>query len=74
MAMTTVESYHQYAADCMQQARNEKSQADKAILLNVALAWMRLARQTEALANVASPLDAPAKPDADERELAPSEA
>ncbi len=41
--------YRQYAADCVRQAQNESSSEDKTIMLNVALAWLRLARQTEQL-------------------------
>ena len=45
--MMNVESYRQYAADCVRQAQDEESADDKNILLNVALAWLRLAQQTE---------------------------
>lgn len=45
--MMNVESYRQYAADCVRQAQGEESADDKNILLNVALAWLRLAQQTE---------------------------
>lgn len=45
--MMNVESYRQYAADCVRQAQNEPTAEDRNIVLNVALAWLRLARQTE---------------------------
>ena len=45
----SVTRYHQYAADCVRQAELEKTAGEKGILLNVALAWLRLAQQTEAL-------------------------
>ena len=44
----SVTRYHQYAADCVRQAEQEKTAGEKGILLNVALAWLRLAQQTEA--------------------------
>jgi len=46
----SVTQYRQYAADCMTQAQAEESADDRTIVLNVALAWLRLAEQTEALA------------------------
>ncbi len=61
-AMGRIENFKQYAADCMQQARQQPSPHDRDILLNVALAWVRLARQSETL---------PAKP---ENEAAVNEA
>jgi hypothetical protein len=47
--MMNVESYREYAADCVRKAQNEPTPEDRNIVLNVALAWLRLARQTEAL-------------------------
>jgi hypothetical protein len=47
--MMNVESYRRYAADCVRQAQGEETPEDRNILLNVALAWLRLARQTEAI-------------------------
>ena len=44
-----VESYHQYAVDCVRKAQREEAPEDRDILLNVALAWVRLAQQTETL-------------------------
>ena len=44
-----VESYRQYAADCVRQAQNEATPQDRNMVLNLALAWLRLARQTEAM-------------------------
>ena len=67
-----VESYRQYAADCVRQAQNEPTQEDRNIVLNLALAWLRLARQTEAMKDEA---DTDVTPDDDavvdaERQLA----
>ena len=45
--MSSDDRYRQYAADCVHQAQGEESQDDKTLLLNIALAWLRLARQTE---------------------------
>lgn len=47
------ESCRRYAADCMRQAHNETTASDKTILMNVALAWLRLARQTELMVDAA---------------------
>jgi hypothetical protein len=47
--MMNVESYRQYAADCVRQAQNEATPQDRNMVLNLALAWLRLARQTEAM-------------------------
>lgn len=47
---TDVLNYRQYAADCLRQAEDEDTQDGQTILLNVAVAWLRLAQQTEAMA------------------------
>ena len=44
-----VDSYRQYAADCVRQAQSEPTPEDRNMVLNIALAWLRLAQQTEAL-------------------------
>ena len=71
--MMNVESYRQYAADCVRQAQNEPTPEDRNMVLNVALAWLRLARQTEAMKDEADIEIAPGDDDAAaeaERELA----
>jgi len=45
----SVTRYRQYASDCLRQAQSETTAEEKTIMLNVALAWLRLAQQTEAL-------------------------
>ena len=70
--MMNVESYRQYAADCVRQAQNEPTAEDRNIVLNVALAWLRLARQTETLNDEADPNITPDDDDAEaetERQL-----
>lgn len=57
--MSSVSRYRQYAADCMHQAQSEDASEDKTIMLNVALAWLRLAQQTEAIQQADSPPTAP---------------
>lgn len=47
--MMNVESYRQYAADCVRKAQREETPEERNILLNVALAWLRLARQSETM-------------------------
>ena len=37
--------YQQYAADCMRRAQTETKPEDKNLMLNMALAWVRLAHQ-----------------------------
>jgi hypothetical protein len=48
--MGTADSYRSYAADCVRQAEAAKSTEEKNVLLNVALAWIRLAHQKKAAA------------------------
>jgi len=42
-----VETYREHAAECLRQAEAEAAPEDKNILLNVALAWVRLAHQVQ---------------------------
>jgi hypothetical protein len=46
--MSSVYRYRQYAADCVRQAQSEDTSEERTIMLNVALAWLRLAQQAEA--------------------------
>jgi hypothetical protein len=57
--MSTADSYRSYAADCVRQAEGATSPVEKNVLLNVALAWIRLAHQKQAMASkaVAAPVD-----------------
>jgi len=57
--MVSVTRYRQYAADCVRQAQGEEAAEDKTIMLNVALAWLRLAQQAEARHEAESPTIAP---------------
>jgi hypothetical protein len=61
LAGRRVDNFRRYAADCIRQAEGQQTADDKAILLNVALAWVRLAQQTEAqgTAVIAMPRVAP---------------
>jgi hypothetical protein len=71
--MMNVESYRQHAADCVRKAQNEPTPEDRNMVLNVALAWLRLARQTEAMKDEADTDVTPGDDDAaveTERELA----
>jgi hypothetical protein len=52
----SVYRYRQYAADCVRQAQSEDTPEDRTIMLNVALAWLRLAQQTEAARGDFAPL------------------
>ena len=45
--MIDLDSYRQNAADCVRQAESEAAPEDKNLLLNVALAWVRLAHQVQ---------------------------
>jgi hypothetical protein len=66
--MSSVKRYRQYAADCVRQAQSEQTLDEKTIMLNVALAWLRLAQQTETREETESPSIAPDH-SFDEREL-----
>ena len=57
--MVSVTRYRQYAADCVRQAQGEEAAEDKTIMLNVALAWLRLAQQAEARHEADSPSISP---------------
>ena len=52
--VSSVNRYRQYAADCVRQAQDEGTPEDKTIMLNVALAWLRLAQQSQLSQNQAS--------------------
>lgn len=47
--MSNNDTYRQYAADCMRLAESETSPEAKNVMLNMALAWVRLAQQKRAL-------------------------
>ena len=64
--MVSSTRYRQYAADCVPQAQGETTAEDKTIMLNVALAWLRLAQQTEANDAELSPPLQPEPVDLDE--------
>ena len=61
--MVSVTRYRQYAADCVRQAQGEEAAEDKTIMLNVALAWLRLAQQAEARNGAENPSIAPEEVD-----------
>ncbi len=47
--MSTPEKFREYAADCLQKATDAETPNEKNIHLNMALAWVRLAHQSEAI-------------------------
>jgi hypothetical protein len=51
------ENFRLYAADCVRQAEGEQTPEDKNILLNMALAWVRLAQQSQAAGAAPHPAD-----------------
>ena len=59
--MGRAENFRQYAADCVRQAEGQQKPEDRTILLNVALAWVRLAQQSQAAGKPQSIPQAPAK-------------
>jgi len=61
--MVSVTRYRQYAADCVRQAQSEEAAEDRTIILNVALAWLRLAHQAEARYEAESPSLTPEQAD-----------
>lgn len=60
--MGRIESFREYAADCVRQAEGETTPEDKNILLNMALAWVRLAQQSQAAETSLVPDDEPELP------------
>ena len=61
--VSSVNRYREYAADCVRQAQGEDAPEDKTIMLNVALAWLRLAQQSQVSQNQAShPGESPPAP------------
>ena len=54
--MGRFEDFRQYAVDCVRQAEGEPTPEERNILLNMALAWVRLAQQTQA-AQTVTPAD-----------------
>jgi hypothetical protein len=51
--MGRIESFRAYATDCMRRAEGEQTPEDRTILLNIALAWVRLAQQSQDAARAA---------------------
>lgn len=60
--MSSVENYKQYAADCVRQAEGAETAEEKNVLLNVALAWLRLAQQKQAVGTDAQSVETESKP------------
>lgn len=58
--MGRIDNFRQYATDCMRRAEGEQRPEDRDILLNMALAWVRLAKQSADTAEMAAPVDVPA--------------
>ena len=60
--MGRIENFREYATDCMRRAEGEERPEDRDILLNMALAWVRLAKQSADTAgdtaDMAAPVDA----------------
>lgn len=59
------ENFRHYAADCVRQAEGEQTPEDKNILLNMALAWVRLAQQSHAAGVAPQPADESGLPPAE---------
>jgi hypothetical protein len=45
--LTTINEYRQHARDCLQIARNAQSSDERAILIEMAKTWHRLAQEKE---------------------------
>jgi hypothetical protein len=61
--MIDAESYRQYAADCVRKSEDEATPEGRVIMLNLGLAWLRLARQAEARLAGLSPSTVPTEAD-----------
>jgi hypothetical protein len=68
--MRSSDTFKEYAADCMRLAEGEATPEAKNLMLNIALAWIRLAQQKQALAPSLVPAQddgaMPAAPDAED--------
>jgi hypothetical protein len=51
--MSTADKFRDYAADCVQKASGTSNPEEKNLHLNMALAWVRLAHQSEAILELA---------------------
>ncbi len=72
VSTSTAERFREYAADCVQRATGAPTPEDKNLLLNMALAWVRLAHQSQTLAASADgPRRTSATPDGGEPGLPP---
>lgn len=47
--MSTPEKFREYAADCLQKATGAETPNEKTLHLNMALVWVRLAHQSDAI-------------------------
>lgn len=50
--MSTADKFKDYAADCVRKAGEATTPEDKTLLLNMGLAWVRLAQQVEAIRGI----------------------
>lgn len=60
--MNAADTYRQYAADCMRLADGETTPEARNVMLNMALAWVRLAEQKQAIVPAAATAAKPEKP------------
>jgi hypothetical protein len=51
--MSTAEKFRDFAAECVQKASGTENPEEKNLHLNMALAWIRLAQQSEAIGSLA---------------------
>lgn len=70
--MNSTSSYQDYAADCLRLAEREASPEAKTVMLNMALCWVRLAEQKQALAPAGDKSDDDAPPEAKPAAEAPA--
>ena len=50
--MSTAEKFREYAAECVQKASATENAEEKNLHLNMALAWIRLAQQSEGIGSI----------------------
>jgi hypothetical protein len=60
--MSTAEKFKDYASDCVRKAGEAPTPEDKTLLLNMGLAWLRLAQQVESIHAMAETMPAPDMP------------
>jgi hypothetical protein len=60
--MSTADKFKDYASDCVRKAGEAPTPEDKTLLLNMGLAWLRLAEQVESIRTMTDAVPASDRP------------